>query len=156
LQGGLKAVVHTDIWQVVIMFVSVLVVTILATCYIEDGDEFFEGLKQGGRLIFLNIDPSPYARQTVWSVIIGGTFFWTSLNAVNQTVVHRYMSLPSLKMARTAIAFMVIGAVFFTSVVCFLGLLIFDAYKDCDPLSAGLIMVSRKLDLLILIKLLYR
>ncbi|XP_037709460.1 sodium-coupled monocarboxylate transporter 2-like [Drosophila subpulchrella] len=140
LLGGLKAVVHTDIWQVVIMFVSVLVVTILATCYIEDGTEFFEGLKQGGRLILLNIDPSPYARHTVWSVIIGGTFFWTSLNAVNQTVVHRYMSLPSLKMARTAIAFMVIGAVFFTSVVCFLGLLIFNAYKDCDPLSAGLIM----------------
>nr|XP_044251073.1 sodium-coupled monocarboxylate transporter 2-like [Drosophila takahashii] len=140
LLGGLKAVVHTDIWQVVIMFVSVLVVTILATCYIEDLSEFFEGLNQGGRLIFLNIDPSPYARQTVWSVIIGGTFYWTSLNAVNQTVVHRYMSLPSLKMARTSIAFMVIGAVFFTSVVCFLGLLIFDAYKECDPLSSGLIM----------------
>nr|XP_044251029.1 sodium-coupled monocarboxylate transporter 2 [Drosophila takahashii] len=140
LLGGFKAVVHTDIWQVVIMFVSVLVVTILATCYIDDQDDFFEGLKQGGRLIFLNIDPSPYARQTVWSVIIGGTFYITSISAVNQTVVHRYMSLPSLKMARASIAFMVIGGAFFTSVVCFLGLLIFDAYKDCDPLRAGLIM----------------
>ncbi|XP_016967491.1 sodium-coupled monocarboxylate transporter 1-like [Drosophila biarmipes] len=139
LLGGLKAVVHTDIWQVVIMFVSVLVVTILATCYIDDGAEFFEGLKQGGRLVFLNIDASPYARHTVWSVIIGGTFFWTSLSAVNQTAVHRYMSLPSLKMARAAIALKVTGAVFFTSLVCFLGLLIFNAYKDCDPLSAGLI-----------------
>jgi len=76
-KGGLKAVVHTDIWQVVIMFLSVLVVAILATCYIPDLDELFVKLEEGGRLTFGNIDTSPYVRNTVWSVLIGGTFYWT-------------------------------------------------------------------------------
>ncbi|XP_044779856.1 sodium-coupled monocarboxylate transporter 1 isoform X4 [Drosophila simulans] len=140
LLGGLKAVVHTDIWQVAIMFASVVVVAILATCYIPDVDDFFEGLQAGGRLIFGNISPSPYVRNTVWSVVIGGAFYWTSLTAVHQTMVHRYMSLPNLQMARTSIAYFVLGSVIFYSVLSFLGLLIFNMYKDCDPLSAGQIM----------------
>nr|AGR51652.1 FI22602p1 [Drosophila melanogaster] len=138
--GGLKAVVHTDIWQVVIMFASVLTIVVLATCYIDDQADFLEGLVRGGRLIFSETNPSPFARHTVWSVVIGNTFYWTSLNAVHQTVVHRYMSLPTLKMARASIAFLVVGAAFFISLLCYLGLLIFHAYRDCDPLSAGLIM----------------
>ncbi|XP_016994318.2 sodium-coupled monocarboxylate transporter 1-like isoform X2 [Drosophila takahashii] len=145
LLGGLKAVVHTDIWQVAIMFLSVLVVAILATCSISDLDNLFEELEEGGRLIFGNVNPSPYVRNTVWSVLIGGTFYWGSVNAVNQAMVHRYMSLPSLKMARASIAFFVIGSVIFYSVLCFLGLLIFHMYKDCDPLSAGHIMNNDQL-----------
>jgi len=140
-KGGLKAVVHTDIWQVVIMFLSVLVVAILATFYIPDLDELFVKLEEGGRLTFGNIDTSPYVRNTVWSVLIGGTFYWTSNNAVHQAIVHRYMSLPSLQMARNSIAFFVIGAVIFYALLCYLGMLIFHMYKDCDPLSAGLIQV---------------
>lgn len=136
--------VHTDIWQVVIMFASVVVVAILATCYITDLDDFFESLVDGGRLIFGNINPSPYVRNTVWSVVIGGAFYWTSITAVHQTMVHRYMSLPNLKMARTSIAFFVLGSIIFYSVLSFLGLLIFNMYKDCDPLSAGQIMVGTR------------
>ncbi|XP_016928539.4 sodium-coupled monocarboxylate transporter 1-like [Drosophila suzukii] len=143
--GGLKAVVHTDIWQVVIMFLSVLVVAILATCYIPNLDELFVKLEERGRLTFGNIDTSPYVRNTVWSVLIGGTFYWTSNNAVHQAIVHRYMSLPSLKMARNSIAFFVIGAVIFYALLCYLGMLIFHMYKDCDPLSAGLIQNNDQL-----------
>ncbi|XP_016973085.2 sodium-coupled monocarboxylate transporter 1 [Drosophila rhopaloa] len=145
LLGGLKAVVHTDIWQVVIMFISVLVVAILATCYIDDLDDLFKTFEEGGRLTFGNINPSPYVRNTVWSVLIGGTFYWTSINAVHQSMVHRYMSLPSLKMARASIAFFVVGAVIFYSALCFLGVLIYYTYQDCDPMSAGLIMNNDQL-----------
>ncbi|EDW87340.1 sodium-coupled monocarboxylate transporter 1 isoform X2 [Drosophila yakuba] len=145
LLGGLKAVVHTDIWQVAIMFVSVLVVAILATCNITDMGEFFESLEAGGRLIIGNIDPSPFVRNTVWSVVIGGSFYWTSIAAVHQTMVHRYMSLPNLRMVRTSIAYFVVGAVIFYTVLSFLGLLIFHMYKDCDPLSAGHIMNNDQL-----------
>ncbi|XP_043642649.1 sodium-coupled monocarboxylate transporter 1 isoform X1 [Drosophila teissieri] len=145
LLGGLKAVVHTDIWQVAIMFVSVLVVAILATCNITDMGEFFESLAAGGRLIIGNTDPSPFVRNTVWSVLIGGSFYWTSIAAVHQTMVHRYMSLPNLRMVRFSIAYFVVGAVIFYTVLSFLGLLIYHMYKDCDPLSAGHIMNNDQL-----------
>ncbi|EDW75843.2 uncharacterized protein Dwil_GK14981 [Drosophila willistoni] len=137
--GGIKAVVHTDAWQVLVMFLSVLAVAILSTIYAKGLDNLFDDASKGGRLIFTNTNPSPYIRHTVWSVLIGGFFYWTSFNAVNQTMVQRYMSLPSLKSARTSMAIFTIGVAAFVSVCCYVGLLIFEMYKDCDPLSAGLI-----------------
>lgn len=47
-----------------------------------------------------SMNPSMYERHTFWGVVIGGFTYWTSFNAVNQTMVQRYMSLPSLKKAR--------------------------------------------------------
>ncbi|XP_037712398.1 sodium-coupled monocarboxylate transporter 2 isoform X2 [Drosophila subpulchrella] len=137
--GGIKAVVHTDAWQVLVMFLSVLAVAVLATVYANGLNVLFDDAAKGGRLIFNNTNPSPYVRHTVWSVLIGGFSYWTSFNAVNQTMVQRYMSLPSLKKARASMAIFTIGVAAFVSVCCYVGLLIFEMYKDCDPLSAGLI-----------------
>lgn len=137
--GGIKAVVHTDAWQVLVMFLSVLAVAILATVYANGLNVLFDDAAKGGRLIFNNTNPSPYVRHTVWSVLIGGFSYWTSFNAVNQTMVQRYMSLPSLKKARASMAIFTIGVAAFVSVCCYVGLLIYEMYKDCDPLSAGLI-----------------
>lgn len=47
-----------------------------------------------------SMNPSLYERQTFWAVLIGGFFYWTSFNSVNQTMVQRYMSLPNLKKAK--------------------------------------------------------
>ncbi|KAH8392164.1 hypothetical protein KR215_002188, partial [Drosophila sulfurigaster] len=137
--GGIKAVVHTDAWQTLVMFLSVLAVAALGTYYANGWDKLFGDAAKGGRLIFSNTDPSPYVRHTVWSVLIGGFSYWTSFNAVNQTMVQRYMSLPSLKQARASMAIFTIGVAAFVSVCCYVGLLIFEMYQDCDPLSAGLI-----------------
>ncbi|ALC38209.1 CG8451 [Drosophila busckii] len=137
--GGIKAVVHTDAWQTLVMFLSVIAVAALGTYYANGLDSLFDDAAQGGRLIFTNINPSPYVRHTVWSVLIGGFSYWTSFNAVNQTMVQRYMSLPSLKKARASMAIFTIGVAAFVSVCCFVGMLIYEKYKDCDPLSAGMI-----------------
>jgi solute carrier family 5 (sodium-coupled monocarboxylate transporter), member 8/12 len=50
--------------------------------------------------VSFSFDPSPFERHTVWSLVIGGYVYWTSFNAVNQTMVQRYMSLPSLRHAQ--------------------------------------------------------
>lgn len=88
-----------------------------------------------------SINPSPYERQSLWAVLIGGFFYWTSFNSVNQTMVQRYMSLPSLKKAQWSVAIFTIGIVLFISVCCFAGLLVYNFYRNCDPLTAGLISV---------------
>lgn len=137
--GGIKAVVHTDAWQTLVMFLSVLAVAILGTFYANGMEKLFDDAAKGERLVFTNINPSPYVRHTVWSVLIGGFSYWTSFNAVNQTMVQRYMSLPSLKQARASMAIFTIGVAAFVSVCCYVGLLIFEKYQDCDPLTAGLI-----------------
>ncbi|KAH8317624.1 hypothetical protein KR074_002327, partial [Drosophila pseudoananassae] len=137
--GGLKAVVHTDIWQTVIMFVSVIVIAVMGTIYATGMESIFDDLDQRERLEFFNIDPSLYVRQTVWGLVIGDFFYWITLNAVNPIRVHRYMSLPSLKKARASLAIYTVGSAGFIFLCSYLGVLLFDKYKDCDPLSAGLI-----------------
>ncbi|XP_005175877.1 sodium-coupled monocarboxylate transporter 2 isoform X1 [Musca domestica] len=139
LIGGIKAVVHTDAWQIIVMFISVVIVVILGTIYADGFTDIFKTAADGGRIIFGNINPSPYERQSLWAVLIGGFFYWTSFNSVNQTMVQRYMSLPSLKKAQWSVAIFTIGIVLFISVCCFAGLLVYNFYRNCDPLTAGLI-----------------
>lgn len=53
LIGGIKAVVHTDAWQIAIMFISVVVVTIIGTVHLGGPEKVFDRAMQGGRIQFL-------------------------------------------------------------------------------------------------------
>ncbi|XP_038110244.1 sodium-coupled monocarboxylate transporter 1 isoform X2 [Culex quinquefasciatus] len=145
LLGGIKAVVFTDAWQVVVMFISVVIVVILGTIAIGGPEIIWDRSEVGGRLEFFNLDPSMYERQTMWSVLIGGFFYWTSFNSVNQTMVQRYMSLPNLKKAKLSIAMFTVGMGVFVSVCCYAGLLIYAHYYRCDPMSVGLVKTDDQL-----------
>uniref|UniRef100_A0A182U0H1 Sodium/solute symporter n=1 Tax=Anopheles melas TaxID=34690 RepID=A0A182U0H1_9DIPT len=83
-----------------------------------------------------NLDPT--ARNTFWTLLIGGTFFWTSTNSINQNMMQRYLSLPSLGSARKALVLFLVGTTTLLAMCCYNGLLIFAMYHDCDPLSTGL------------------
>ncbi|XP_055296157.1 sodium-coupled monocarboxylate transporter 2-like isoform X2 [Sitodiplosis mosellana] len=137
--GGIKAVVSTDAWQVVVMFISVVVVTMLGTAATGGFVNIFEKASEGNRLILFNTNPSMYERHTFWSIMIGGFTYWTSFNSVNQTMVQRYMSLPNLKKARQSIVIFVLGIIIFISFCCYAGVLIYAAFHDCDPKLAGFV-----------------
>lgn len=62
-------------------------------------------------------------------------------------MVQRYMSLPSLKKAQYSIIIFTIGIILFISVCCFAGLLVYNFYKDCDPMTSGLITVRKNRDM---------
>jgi sodium-coupled monocarboxylate transporter 8/12 len=98
--GGLKAVVYTDTWQTVVMFISVLVVVILGIISVGGMNVIIERAYAGNRLHSLNFSPNMYDRYTVFSVLIGGFTYWTSFNSVHQTMVQRYLSLPNDKQAK--------------------------------------------------------
>uniref|UniRef100_A0A182K6Z5 Sodium-coupled monocarboxylate transporter 1 n=1 Tax=Anopheles christyi TaxID=43041 RepID=A0A182K6Z5_9DIPT len=145
LLGGIKAVVFTDAWQVVVMFISVVVVVIIGTVALGGPDVIWDRAIEGGRIDFFNFNPSMYERQTFWAVLIGGFFYWTSFNAVNQTMVQRYMSLPNLKTAKFSIYMFVVGTAIFVSVCCYTGLLLYGKYYDCDPATVELVTTSDQL-----------
>lgn len=50
--------------------------------------------------MFYSFNPSLYERHTVFAVITGGIVYWTAFNGVNQTMVQRYLSLPSLRKSK--------------------------------------------------------
>ncbi|XP_058823255.1 sodium-coupled monocarboxylate transporter 1-like, partial [Topomyia yanbarensis] len=145
LLGGIKAVVFTDAWQVVVMFISVVVVVILGTIAIGDPTIIWDRSEIGDRINFFNFNPSLYERQTFWGVLIGGFFYWTSFNSVNQTMVQRYMSLPNLKKAKRSIGMFTIGMAIFVTACCYAGLLIYAYYYQCDPMSVGFVQTDDQL-----------
>lgn len=73
-------------------------------------------------------------RHSVWSVFIGGFFYWTSLFCTNQAAVQKCMSLRKLTRAKHALLLAVLGVVFIFVINFFTGILIYDRYRGCDPL----------------------
>lgn len=45
-------------------------------------------------------DFDPTVRHTVWSVIIGGTFYWATMFCSNQASIQKYMTVETLDQAR--------------------------------------------------------
>lgn len=42
----------------------------------------------------------PTVRHSVWSVIIGGTFYWSTMYCSNQASIQKYMTVETLGQAR--------------------------------------------------------
>lgn len=86
---------------------------------------------------FTSFDPSPTTRHTVFSVVIGGFFYWASLLCVNQSTVQKAMSLRNLSKAKIALTLSIFGLVLVFLINFYTGLMTFAKYGTCDPLKAG-------------------
>ncbi|KAK2506998.1 hypothetical protein MC885_005182 [Smutsia gigantea] len=81
-------------------------------------------------------NPNPLQRHTFWTIIIGGTFTWTSIYGVNQSQVQRYISCKSRFQAKMSLYVNLVGlwAILTCSVFC--GLALYSRYHNCDPWTA--------------------
>ncbi|KAM5336704.1 sodium-coupled monocarboxylate transporter 1 isoform 1-T1 [Glossophaga mutica] len=131
--GGLKAVIWTDVFQVVIMLAGFLCVIIQASVIQGGISTIVNDAYNGGRLNFWNFDPNPLQRHTFWSIVIGGTFTWTSLYGVNQSQVQRYISCKNRFQAKLSLYINLLGlwVILVCAVLC--GLALYSRYQDCDP-----------------------
>lgn len=76
-------------------------------------------------------------RHSVFSVIIGGFFYWASLLCVNQATVQKAMSLKNLTKAKISLTLSVFGLVAVFLVNFYTGLMVFAHYENCDPLKSN-------------------
>ncbi|PNI65189.1 SLC5A8 isoform 2 [Pan troglodytes] len=136
LKGGLKAVIWTDVFQVGIMVAGFASVIIQAVVMQGGISTILNDAYDGGRLNFWNFNPNPLQRHTFWTIIIGGTFTWTSIYGVNQSQVQRYISCKSRFQAKLSLYINLVGlwAILTCSVFC--GLALYSRYRDCDPWTA--------------------
>ncbi|PNJ83231.1 SLC5A8 isoform 1 [Pongo abelii] len=134
--GGLKAVIWTDVFQVGIMVAGFASVIIQAVVMQGGISTILNDAYDGGRLNFWNFNPNPLQRHTFWTIIIGGTFTWTSIYGVNQSQVQRYISCKSRFQAKLSLYINLVGlwAILTCSVFC--GLALYSRYRDCDPWTA--------------------
>ncbi|KAJ9575561.1 hypothetical protein L9F63_007569, partial [Diploptera punctata] len=134
--GGLKAVVWTDFLQGVVMVASNIIVIIIGLIHIGGFGNMWKINEEGGRINFFNMNPSPFTRMTFWNVIIGFTFSSISVIGVNQGMVQKFMSLPTLNKAKRSLALCIIGIILIKFISCTTGLLLYSAYHDCDPIKS--------------------
>ncbi|KAB0795865.1 hypothetical protein PPYR_04532 [Photinus pyralis] len=141
--GGIEAVAWTDSLQVLITLSAILYVLVKGIMLIGGVDEVWEKSSDGQRIEFFNMNPDPTVRNTFLSVVIGNIFLWLGFLAIPPAGVQRSISLPSLQRAKRANAITTILAGLSKLFCCFLGLVTYAKYANCDPFSIGLI---KKLD----------
>ncbi|XP_050456946.1 sodium-coupled monocarboxylate transporter 1-like [Cataglyphis hispanica] len=145
--GGIRAVVWTDALQVGVMIAAAISVTALGTYQMGGMSEIWNKAVIAKRIEFLNFDPSPYTRHTVWTVLIGSWLYCTAYIAVNQTMVQRYKSLETKKKSQLSIAIFTISVMVFISICCWCGLVLLAWWSPpkCDPRVSRLITADDQL-----------
>ncbi|XP_063548815.1 sodium-coupled monocarboxylate transporter 1-like [Cydia strobilella] len=136
--GGLQAVVWTDVIQITAMVGAMALVAIKGTLDVGGIGVVWQRNMDSGRIELPNWDPSPTARHTIWNLVIGGLIYWLQANSVNQTMVQRYLALPTLRGAKCAVILFCIGISTLYCFCLYCGLLIYARFHDCDPLTTKL------------------
>ncbi|XP_053625814.1 sodium-coupled monocarboxylate transporter 1-like [Plodia interpunctella] len=143
--GGLRAVVWTDSVQTGIMFLGVVLVAVAGTLAVGGVSTVIEIVRDNDRFDLSNWNLSPYERQTGWGAVFGGFLYWTCFNSVNQTMVQRYIALPTKRMAICALAIFSGGAILAISLCSWSGLAAFATWVQGGCNETGTPLVDDRL-----------
>ncbi|EMP28121.1 Sodium-coupled monocarboxylate transporter 2 [Chelonia mydas] len=143
--GGLKAVVWTDAFQLVVMVIGFLTVLIQGTIQNGGLTNIWENANNGSRLAVFDFDVDPLRRHTFWTITVGGTFTWLGIYGVNQSTIQRCISCKSEKQAKLALYLNLVGLWVILVCAVFSGLVMYAHFKNCDPWTAGFISAPDQL-----------
>ncbi|MBM3874976.1 MAG: hypothetical protein FJ382_14850, partial [Verrucomicrobia bacterium] len=109
--GGIKAVVWTDTFQLVIFLGSIALVLLLIAARVEGGaPEVLRIAGENGRLSFFNFDFDLSQPYTFWAGLFGGTIFTLSQFGVDQAEVQRYLTTSTIRQSNIAMISSMIAA----------------------------------------------
>uniref|UniRef100_A0A8D2E2D1 Solute carrier family 5 member 5 n=1 Tax=Sciurus vulgaris TaxID=55149 RepID=A0A8D2E2D1_SCIVU len=135
--GGMKAVIWTDVFQVVVMLAGFWAILVRGTMLMGGPWRVLRLAQNHSRVNLLDFDPDPRSRYTFWTFVVGGTLVWLSMYGVNQAQVQRYVACRSEGQARLALLINQLGLVLIVSSAAFCGIVMFVFYSNCDPLLTG-------------------
>uniref|UniRef100_A0AAY4CN29 Solute carrier family 5 member 12 n=1 Tax=Denticeps clupeoides TaxID=299321 RepID=A0AAY4CN29_9TELE len=143
--GGLKAVVWSDAFQMVVMLVGFMTVLVQGSWSTGGVNNVWHTSQAGQRLEVFDFDPSPLRRHTFWTITVGGTFTWLGIYGVNQSTIQRCISCKSETHARLALYFNLLGLLVILLCSVFSGLIMYTFYAACDPWTAQYIKAPDQL-----------
>nr|XP_039253944.1 sodium-coupled monocarboxylate transporter 1-like [Styela clava] len=133
--GGLKAVVWTDVFQCMVMWIGFIAILIRGSIVMGGFGNIWNIASEGGRIEYNKFSFDPTIRHTFWTITIGGTFLWTGTYGTTQSMVQRYISCKSEKHAQVAVLLNVIGLYIILILTGLSGLTMYAYYASCDPYS---------------------
>ncbi|XP_029822126.3 sodium-coupled monocarboxylate transporter 1 [Ixodes scapularis] len=140
--GGIKAVVFTDTFQCVIMFLAFIVIVAVGFDQVGGFNNAWEITKQGMRVEFNNVKSPLNERHTLWGLAIGGCFTATASYATNQMMVLRYLTVKTVKRAKIVVYLNLPYLCLILLLSCLAGIMVYAKYATCDPLLAKRIDTS--------------
>ncbi|KAK2834437.1 hypothetical protein Q7C36_015138 [Tachysurus vachellii] len=143
--GGLKAVVWSDAFQMVVMVAGFLTVLVQGTYKAGGIGTVWETAQAGQRLNVFDFDPSPLRRHTFWTISVGGMFTWLGIYSVNQSTIQRCISCKTETHARCALYLNLLGLLLIVFCGVVSGLIMYTFYSRCDPWTAGYVSAPDQL-----------
>ncbi|CAN7997026.1 unnamed protein product, partial [Ixodes hexagonus] len=138
--GGIKAVVFTDTFQCMIMFLAFIVVIAVGFGQVGGFANAWEITKKGMRVEFNNSRLNE--RHTLWGLAIGCCFTATASYATNQMMVLRYLTVKTVTRAKIVVYLNLPYLCLILLLSCLAGIMIYAKYSTCDPLLAERIDTS--------------
>ncbi|XP_069818405.1 sodium/iodide cotransporter isoform X2 [Dendropsophus ebraccatus] len=135
--GGMKAVIWTDVFQVMVMISGFFAIAIRGALLVGGPSTVLDIARNYSRINFGDFDPDPRRRYTFWTFVCGSTFLWLSMYGVHQAQVQRYISCKSEREAKLAILVNQVALCVIVSSAVICGIVMFTFYLNCDPLLAG-------------------
>ncbi|XP_073514775.1 sodium/iodide cotransporter [Phyllobates terribilis] len=135
--GGMKAVIWTDVFQVLVMISGFFAIAIRGAMLVGGPSIVVDIARNYSRINFGDFDLDPRRRYTFWTFACGSTFLWLSMYGVHQAQVQRYISCKSENQAKLAILVNQVALYVIVSSAVICGIIMFTFYVNCDPLLAG-------------------
>lgn len=137
MSGGAKAVAHTQMLQMIIVFISLFTVGYLAVKLLPDNIGFKEALYGAGKMGKMNIITSGQTthgfdwkdKYNIWSGLIGGFFLALSYFGTDHSQVGRYLTAKNNTESRTGLLLNGLVKVPMQFFILLLGILIFSFYQ---------------------------
>ncbi|GFS00670.1 sodium-coupled monocarboxylate transporter [Elysia marginata] len=143
--GGMKAVLWTDSFQVMMMLVGYLAILIRGATTVGSWSTAWESAHRTNRVKFDDFSLDPSVRHSVWSLVFGAYFTWVAIFGVNQAQVQRCVTCRSLKEVQIALWMNFPGLCLILYLGCFIGIYMAAFYENCDPLKTNFVSDSNQL-----------
>lgn len=149
-QGGLKAVIMTDLFQVMVLILSLLVVLIMGNSFAGGTKRVIDLNLETQRIEPIEFNPNPTIRHSIWSVVIGGTVYWVTMFCANQFAIQKYLSVSTIHQARRALWISSVSLILIFSINFYTGMIMYAEYHNCDPLKNQIVSSDELLPLFVM------
>ncbi|XP_054710765.1 putative sodium-dependent multivitamin transporter isoform X1 [Uloborus diversus] len=134
--GGMKAVLWTDAFQGILMFVGIFGSITIGCIDVGGIGKVFEIAQKGGRLVVPGWEFDPTARYTMWNMIISSIMAPMVTYGANQVQVQRLLTVRNVSRSRKALIISLPLWCSFYLLNCLSGIVIYAFFSNCDPMTS--------------------
>jgi SSS family transporter len=134
--GGIKAVTWTDVQQMMVIFLGLIIALFVALSLLPDHISTFDAVMLAGAVGKLNPVVTSFDwndRYNLWSGLLGGMFLALAYFGTDQSQVQRYLTGKSIAQSRLSLLFNAVAKVPMQFFILFIGTMVFVFYIFVQP-----------------------